>query len=68
MVLEVVFNEGRNEEVTVIVALMHPQFERLSAGFASGALKLRLQLALQEFVCGTLIHQQFAGVLLAGGQ
>src|SRR5262245_45044550 len=53
-----IFDEGRDEVVTVIVAVLVTQGERLAHFPASGFEELRSQLLLmQEFVCQPLIYE-----------
>src|SRR5687768_995314 len=53
-----VFHEGRDEIIAVVVALLHAQGERDVGGTTGGVKQLRLQLTLQEAVRGALVDEQ----------
>src|SRR5829696_4370612 len=73
----VVLHEGRDEVIVVVVAFMPAQGQRLSRFLAGRFEGPRVELLLQEFVRGSLVHEyrptigvgtlayQLAGVVLA---
>ncbi|MDF3032124.1 MAG: hypothetical protein K0R03_2682 [Moraxellaceae bacterium] len=57
MEAEVVFDEGRDEVIAVVVAGVPAQRERL-AGLSAGSLEqVRMQLLGEEFVAQSLVHE-----------
>jgi hypothetical protein len=58
VVTQVIFHEGGDEVVAVVVALLHAQLERLIG--ARLAQQLRAELAFEELIPGALIDQQRA--------
>ena len=54
---QVIGDEGGDEEIAVVVALLHAQIQRHAGTLAGVAQQLRLQLELQELVLGALVDQ-----------
>ena len=55
--LQMILDEGRDEVVAVVVAIVHAQFERQAAGSAGLDEKLGLQLLLEVDVRFALIDE-----------
>src|SRR4051794_5547309 len=65
---QVILDEAGDEVVAVIVAFTPPQDQRLARLGARGLEPLRLELAVEELVAGTLIDEQRAAEALARAQ
>ena len=65
MPAQMILDKGRDEEIGVVVAFLHPQRERNARLPASLFQKLRLQLHLKETVGGALIDEKSANLRAA---
>jgi len=55
---KMVLDETRNEEIAVVVAVLHPQLEGDIALVARRAQQVRLELDIQELVLGPLVDEE----------
>ena len=61
VVPQVVFDEGRDEVVAMVVALVTPQYQRLCDGFTRLLQQVRMQLLNQKFIGHPLVDQDALG-------
>ena len=58
VVAQMVFNEGGDEEIAVVIALLHAQIQRVMTGYASLLQGAGFQLIGQEIIFRALVNQQ----------